>query len=897
MLQIYDLRTEYRTDPMGIDAIRPRFSWKFTGDIKNLMQSAWQIVAYEGETLLWDSGRVESAQSQQLRWDGSPLHSMQSVRWQVTVWVGEEQAVSPWARFEMGLLQHSDWQGKWIEPEDEVDPTVFKPAPYLRRRFTLRQPVVRARIYQTAHGLYQFWLNGQLGTEDRFNPGFTSYHKRLQYQVYDVTKLLHPGENIWAVILGDGWWRGTTGGAVRNNFGDKLGFLGQLYVEYTDGSCEWISSDEQFRTATGGYLCVDMQAIERYDARLEPYGWKLPGYDDSAWNAVHIAGSTDYDNLIATRSVPMRAAERFIGKPIRTPSGETVIDFGQNIAGQLRLTLRGGKPGQKITVHCREILSPDGNFASNTIGKMAFDGELQQLDYIMFGSGEETYSNLFMINGFRYIKIDNYDSVIVEGDFIAEAIYSRLDEVGDFLCSNPLINQLVRNSRWSQKGNFLDVPTDCPTRERSPWTGDAQLYCRTAAEFMNVYPFYEKLCADLVCEQHKSGRIASTVPCTQAVHNWNEYNRFVEKQKAGAPPTGFPPMHVEDGLGIDGASGWGDAATIIPWTVYQCYGDTAILEQNYESAKKWVDWELRNAANPSEEYADQAYYANPDDARWIWDTGFHFGEWSEPRDPNAPPPVAMMRPLPDLWVATAYMGYSAQLVSRMASVLGKSEDAAHYAHAADEIARVYSKYLIHEDGSVVAGKQASNVRVLALNMCSEEQRPVVAARLAQMIINNDYHLNTGFLSTPFLLGTLVEYGYTDIAFRLLEQETAPSWLRNVILGATTITEGWDGLEHMHGSLNHYSYGAVCDFLFSYVAGIRLDRPGWQQFRIEPVIGGTLTHAAASFESPYGLIQSSWKLTEAGTEYRFTIPANTTAQVLLSGMEPMTLGSGSYCYTV
>jgi len=896
MLNVYDLRTEYRVSPVGIDAVRPRFSWKLESDANNVMQTAYRICAYSNSELVWDSGRVESCQSQHVHWNGNELSSCQIIDWKVSVWAGDEYAESDTACFEMGLLHEEDWKAKWLEPEGDIDPDSFKPAPYLRRTFTVRPGLVKARIYQTAHGLYRFWLNGSSGTDELFMPGLTSYHKRLQYQVYDVTSLLTCGENVWAVILGDGWWRGTTGGAVRNNFGDKLAYIGQIKLEYADGSVEWIVTDENFKWNTGAWRAVDMQALECYDASMEHDGWMESGFDDSAWPNAAVA-DYGYGNLIASRSVSIHAHEEFTGTVVGIEEDGIVVDFGQNMAGQLSIKLHDTLPKQKITFLYGEALNKEGKFTRENIGAMSFKGELQQLDYICKGGKLESYTNLFMVCGFRYVKISGYNGPVNEGDIIAKAVYSDLDAVGDFRSSDELINRLVENARWSQKGNFLDVPTDCPTRERSPWTGDAQLYCRTAANFQAVYPFYEKYLADLAAEQHKTGRVASTAPCTQASHNWNEFHRYMAKKERGEEVPHFPPMHVDDGLFIDGAAGWGDAATIIPYTMYLCYGDIAILENQFDSAKKWVDYELAHAADENPNYADMPWYAEPEDAKWIWDTCFHFGEWLE----AGIMPDRSRNPVqyPDLWVATAYMGYSARLVSKMAAILGYEDDALKYGNAADEIARVYNKYLIADDGTVVEGHQASNLRVLALGICDEAHKKAVADKLVEMINANGGHLNTGFLSTPFLLSTLTDTGHADVAYMLLEQKSSPSWLHNVIMGATTIPEGWDGLDTLHGSLNHYSYGAVCDFMFNYVAGIRLipEKPGWQKFRIQPVPGGTLTHACAEFESPYGTIKSAWKKNNGKITYSITIPANSTAEVIIPGMEAMTLGSGEHSFTL
>ncbi len=913
MLQIYDLKTEYLSNPLGIDAANPRFSWKLRSDRIGVMQKTYRIVAESDGKVIWDSGVVESDASQRVRYAGMPLVSRQQVNWHVQVAVtdegdAEETAQSETAWFEMGLIDTGDWKCKWIEPEDEVDKEARKPAPYLRRVFTVKPGLKSARIYQTAHGLYEFWINGKLGAEDKFKPGLTSYYYRIQYQTYDITDLIREGENCWSVMLGDGWWRGVTGGTVINNFGYKLHFFGQIELNYADGSREIIGTDEQFKTSTGGMIASDMLMGEIFDAGKEPDGWKEAGFDDSDWKHVHLATEHTDAALIPSRSVPVREKEVFMAKPFRDANGSLVLDFGQNIAGYVRMKLRGCQKGQKIRLVHGEDIDANGCFSVANIDKtpMPVDS-FQEITYICSGAPIEEYCPLFAVFGFRYVLVEGYDGEIQDGDFVSIAVYSDMEETGTFKCSNPLINKLVQNSMWSQKGNFMDVATDCPTRERNAWTGDSQVYTRTATDFMNVYTFYEKWLQDQTIEQYASGKVGITFPSTSSVHN---PDALLAAQKTNpsyalAGPTG------NGNFGEDSA-GWGDAAAWNPYMIYLCYGDEQILINQYETARKWVEFMLTCAKEHNPLYADEPqYHTYTDgelDADYIFDTRFHFGEWNEPIPVKGKPGEStasiqerilhsfkLGKPL----VATAYMCRSTENVAHMAKILGKEEDYRKYSAIAEKIRRIYDKYLIGDDGVIEPGHQAAYVRVLAMNLCSEEKKEKVLQQLIKEIENNGYRLNTGFLSTPFILQVLVENGQTELAFRLLEQTESPSWLRNVMLGSTTILEEWNGMEEHQASYNHYSYGAVCDFLFGTVAGITplFEAPGYKEFELKPTIGGTFTHAEAKYESLYGAIISGWEIVDGKLRYCCTVPVNTTAHLVLPNGDEHTLGSGEYEYLV
>ncbi|MGL6200879.1 MAG: family 78 glycoside hydrolase catalytic domain [Lachnospiraceae bacterium] len=893
MLTAHSLRTGHLINPIGLDLKSLCLSWQIHTDKNNAMQTAYQIHASNSDSfdsIIWDSKKIASDQSQNIPYFGPALKSMERIYWRVKTWdQKEESEYSQTAFFEIGL-KNADWKAKWIEPEDEADPDTYKPAPYLRKEFTVKKDLIKARAYMTAKGVYSFYVNGKLGTDDLFTPGATSYHKRLQYQAYDITDLLTEGENTLGIILGDGWWRGSTGGnGFKNNFGYKLAFLGQLVLTYANGSHEIIASDSSFKTSLGPILKSDFKAGEIYDARNSLEGWNKPGFEDFLWKKVHVT-QDGVDCLIASKSVPVKAIETYHPEVLTTPNGEKVLDFGQNIFGWVEMTVQGSE-GTEVWLEYGEILNKDGNFTTdNLVVEGVVDPEdFQKVCYVLSGKGVEQHHPLFAAFGFRYVLVRNYPGEVRAENFISRAIYSAMEETGSFKCSNPLINQLVSNSRWSQKGNFVDIPTDCPTRERAGWTGDAQVYCRTAADFMNVYTFFEKWTADLAAEQFKEGQVPNTVPNAYGYHNKEEVLRVAKNSLI------TDPMLLE-GPGVpymtDSSTGWGDASVIIPWTMYLCYGDKNILENQYPSAKAWVDYMDISAKNRNDQYKNHPAYKNFTDSEvdgdYIYDTGFHYGEWLE-ADYDldefvnaADETMAKMFNDSDPIVATAYFAYSSRLLSEIAAVLGKKEDEEKYRQLFAKIKRVYNKYFIADDGNILDDRQAPYIRVLAFDLVEEGKKQAVINKLVEVLKANDYHLNTGFLSTPFILEVLADNGHLDIAYKVLEQETSPSWLYNVKSGATTILETWKGIENGTYSHNHYAFGAVCDFLFSRAAGIQpmWKTPGYKHFLLKPHSGGSLTEVEAVYESAYGTIKSSWKKCNTVIDYSFTIPPNTAATIIL-----------------
>jgi alpha-L-rhamnosidase len=879
MLSAVDLRCEYLENPLGVEAAAPRLSWQVRGEGRSLRQSAYQVQVAENPEgltssagLLWDTSKISSDQTTHIAYQGEALKSGQRAFWRVRAWDQNDQpgAWSETAFWEMGLLHPADWQAQWIEPDWQEDPQIQQPCPYLRHDFSVQKTLQSARVYITSHGVYELTLNGQPVTEDIFTPGYTAYQKRLQYQVYDVTGFLQEGECAVGVILGDGWWRGKIGvNSVRNAYGEKLALLLQLHLRYSDGSQELILSDETWKANAGPILMADLKDGEKYDARLEMPGWDQPGFDDSGWRGVR-RGDYGVDNLAASCGVPVRRQELIpTAQVLQTPSGDTVVDLGQNIAGRVRLKV-SGPAGAVVTLTHGEVLDAQGNFTQKNLalGRQPKDFWFQKVSYTLKGEGEEVYEPRFTFHGFRYVKVEGFPGELAPENLTGVAIYSNMPASGTFSCSSEMLNQLQSNITWSQKGNFLDIPTDCPQRERAGWTGDAQIFARTGSFIMETAAFFTKWLKDLAAEQYENGLVTNLVP-----------NAF-EKS------SGFFKR-------LEGSAGWGDAAVIIPWTLYLCYADRGILEQQYASMKAWVDYAAGRAAashwarrlEPATWFSGLRRQRLP----YLWDTGYHWGEWLEPDAGSN-----MLRMfggmlkrliLSEPEVATPYLAYSSGLLAKIAHLIGKPEDAAHYETLSSKVKAAYTAEFVRPDGRIHPHKQASYVRALAFELTPAELRPKIAAQLADMVRQNGNHLGTGFLSTPFLCHVLSQYGYLDIAYALLNQKTIPSWLYAVTKGATTIWESWDGIKEdgsVNASHNHYSYGAIGSWMYQVVAGLELDpdAPGYKHFIVQPHPGGGLTHARAAYQSLHGPIVVGWYTQDQAMHVDVEAPPNTTARVRL-----------------
>jgi alpha-L-rhamnosidase len=842
-VKVDGLLCENRTNPLGMDVTQPRFTWQLSSDKRNVMQSAYRIEVSESPAFhghVWDSQKVKSDSSVFVTYKGKPLQSDKKYFWRVQVWdnTGKSSGWSEPAWWQMAFLNESDWKAQWITP-GYVEDTVNRPSPLLRKEFALSKKIKSAAAYITAHGLYEANINGKRVGDAYLTPGWTSYKNRLQYQTYDVTDLLKGGKNAIGVMLGNGWYRGIIGYSdKRNVYGKDIALLMQINITYEDGTTGVITSDESWKSSTGGVLYSEIYNGETIDANKVQAGWTQPGFNDTQWSAVR---AQDYSKkiLIATYNEMIRKHETF--KPLRifkTPKNEQVIDFGQNLVGWVVLKVKG-KAGDKITVSHAEVLDKLGNFYTENLRAAK-----AQDTYILKGDGEEIFEPHFTFHGFQFIRIEGYPGDIIKPeDVTAVALYSDMKPTGTFITSNPLINQLQHNIQWGQKGNFLDVPTDCPQRdERLGWTGDAQVFSRTATFNMNVNDFFAKWLRDVAADQS---------------------------------PAGIVPFVIPNCLGFtQGSTGWADVSTVIPWNMYLAYGDKRILQNQYSSMKAWVDYMQHQSKND------------------LWNTGFHFGDWLfYSRDDDADGSSAITD---KYFIAQCFYAYSTQLLINAAIVLNKQDDVTYYNGLLKRIKDAFYKEYVTPNGRLVSGTQTAYTLALNFDMLPEALRDQAATRLVENIHAYGDHLTTGFLGTPYLCHVLTRFGKDDIAYRLLLQDTYPSWLYPVKMGATTIWERWDGIRPdktfeaaSMNSFNHYSYGAIGDWMYRVMAGMDTypDGPGYKHIKIMPHPGGKFSSATANLLTYYGKLSSGWEVKDGKTYYTIDIPANTKADIYLPAKQP------------
>ena len=845
-LTVTGLRVEYLTNPLGIDVVQPRLSWRIASARRNTMQAAYQIQVAGSETslagranLLWDSGKVISDTSVFVEYRGPAAVSRTRYYWRVRVWDTNGSA-SPWsaaAFWETGLLQPADWTAQWIGPPPTAADSLPSPSPLLRRAFRVPEPVRSARLYVTSLGLYEVYLNGQRVGNELFTPGWTSYRRRLQYQTYDVTQLVRPGANVVGAMLGDGWYRGQLGFfGQRNLYGRRLGLRAQLEIRYESGRAERIVSDTGWKTTTGPVLTSDIYGGETYDARRELSGWASAPFDDHGWVPIALVDPPPAA-LVASLSPPVRRVREL--RPVsirRAPSGEMLFDLGQNFTGWARLNV-SGSPGTTVTLRFGEVLDRAGNLYTANLRAAA-----QTDRYTLSGKSREVYEPHFTFHGFRYVAVQGLPAPADSTTITGIAVSSDLAQTGSFVTSDSLLNQLQRNIVWGQRSNFLDVPTDCPQRdERLGWTGDAQVFARTAAFNMDVNGFFAKWLGDVAADQDASGSVPWVIP----------------------NPLGG------DSVRFAGTAGWSDVAVIIPWTMYLTYGDRRLLERQYPSMRAWVDYARRRAG--------------PD---LIWRPGWQFGDWLalHSDDPSYPGATTGT----DL-IATAFLAHSTDLVARTASVLGRTEEASTYRARFQTIRDAFRREFVSSTGRVGENTQTAYALAIAFDLLPDSLVSTAAERLARDVVSRGHHLTTGFLGTPYLLHVLNATGHLGDAFALLTQRTYPSWLYPITRGATTMWERWDGIrpdssfeDPGMNSFNHYAFGAVGDWMYQNIGGIDVDpaAPGYRHSRIAPRPGAGLTSASASLETAYGTLQSAWRLDGERFTLDVTVPANTTAAVTL-----------------
>ncbi|WP_026403359.1 alpha-L-rhamnosidase [Actinomadura rifamycini] len=824
------IRFEHLREPLGVGTPRPRVSWIVEAGGDGWTQSAYEIEA-RGERV-----RVDSGESVLVAWPFAPLASRERVA--VRVRVQGPDGWSPWsggAHVEAGLLKPDDWSARFVGPGE---------GSLVRGEFEVRGPVRSARLYATALGVYEAELNGTVVGDHVLAPGWTAYGHRLRYQTFDVTGLLREGANCLGAVLGDGWYRGRLGfEGKRALYGDRLAWLAQLEVVYEDGTGERFGTDASWRAASGPLVSSDLYDGEVHDARLERPGWSSPGHDTGGWSRVEVV-ERDPSTLVAPTGPPVRRTE--VLAPVETgtkPDGTRIVDFGQNLVGRLRVTARG-RAGEKIVLRHAEVLQ-DGELCTAPLRTA------QATDtYVLRGGEDETWEPRFTFHGFRYAEISG-----PVRDVAAVVCHSDLERTGWFTCSDPLVERLHENAVWSMRGNFLDVPTDCPQRdERLGWTGDLQVFAPTASFLFDSAGLLTSWLADLAAEQRRDGLVPFIVPNVM-------------------------------GATTNAAAAWGDAAVIVPWVLYRRYGDAGVLESQFAGMRAWVD--------------HVAGLAGPDG---LWNSGFQFGDWL---DPTAPPERPEQAKTPPEIVATAYFARSADLLSRAAAVLGRAEEEGRYRALADRVRRAFQDEYTTASGRLLSDSPTAYALALEFALLpGSAQRRHAAARLVELVRGSGYTIATGFVGTPLICDALTEGGHVDAAYRLLMQRECPSWLYPVTMGATTIWERWDsllpdGTVNPSGmtSFNHYALGAVADWLHRTVAGLAPAAPGYREIEIRPRPGGGLTRAGARLRTPYGAAECSWRIENGRLAVKAVVPANATAHVALPGADRFTVGSGAYRWDV
>lgn len=845
-----NLKTEYLKNPLGIDKPNPRLFWNCEGGKK---QTAYQIWA-EGEdgTLLWDSGKVISSRMCAIRYPLN-LTSRTRVLWRVKLWDETDQP-GEWSEsafFEMGLLKKNEWQAKWITANHTVNKKNRYPVDCFHKEFTVKGSVRRARLYMTACGMYRAVINGQ-DVAMPLAPGITDYRKRVQYQTYDITALLREN-NTMEAFLADGWYRGSCGAwGLRNQYGTETKLLAQLEILYENGEQQTIFSDGSWQWSDDGPVrFADNKDGEIVDARM------CPSYKDHAKETSHPV------TPVCSNNVPIAEGERFHGQMHTTPSGKKILDFKQNMAGYISFHINA-KEGQKITLRFGELLE-NGELTLKNIqcATKKRATPLQKVEYTC-KDGSNFYQTHFAIFGFQYVEIDTEIDVNAE-DFTAIAVYSQMEETGFFSSSNELLNKFVEATKWSTKSNSADLPTDCPTRERHGWLGDAQIFCASACYLFDYIAFAEKFENDICDAQHQNGNYPQIVP------------------------TGGVDFYMKV---MDGSPGWSDAGVFIPYRLYKQYNDLDELREKYPSMRRFAEYKIKTIGK-------HYLTALPTGAGWkasrnIANYGQSYGEWAEPTDVKAFAISDFICPHPE--ETTAYIVYMLHCMAEIAELLGEKEDQKHFLQHAERAKKGYQALIATKKHTLDTDRQAKLVRPLAFGLLNRDQTKYAQKRLIQALDRYGWRLGTGFLSTPLILDVLIDID-PEYAYRLLENEEMPGWLFMTKRGSTTIWESWEGTEAQGGiaSLNHYSKGAVCEWLFRRMCGIQAD--GENHFRLSPLPGGHFTFAKAAYKSLFGTIKSGWEKVEDKYRFTFSIPANCTAELILPDGSRHTLRAGEHTFCI
>ncbi|AWW32839.1 rhamnosidase [Echinicola strongylocentroti] len=839
--------SENFTSPLGFYDSKPTFSWNLPTSNNGLQQTAYQIVAGSDPDLLpekadfWNSEKVTSSQSAWIKYSGTALGSRQRVYWQVRYWDQEGQP-SEWSKtesFELGLLDNSDWSAKWIglptaeeEVTGEYGDMVHRPQ-YLRKDFDIPSDVTQARLYITAKGVFDVHLNAKDISDDVMPPGWTPYDERIETITYDVTDLLSQGPNTIGVELAPGWHSGRLGWQ-KSNWSETPSpkVLCQLEMIHSDGSKSLLITDHSWKATTDGPIRrASIYDGELYDARKELEGWTSNGYEDSDWSKVLVEDIDPLVDLQPKRHHTVKPKIHLEAKKVEMTDGEAVFDLEQNMVGVSRLQVPM-KKGDTLKVRFSEMLSPDGTFYTDN-----YRSALSTDYYIADKTGVIDWMPKFTFHGFRYVALSGYDlGKTPTEDWVTGVVqYSDFDQNGSFSSSHEKLNQLQSNIQWGLRGNFFDVPTDCPQRdERLGWTGDAQVFGPTSLFNAEVYSFWASWLQSVRESQYKNGGIPFVVP------------DVLQNNKV--------------------SSGWGDACTIIPWELYRYTGDRAILEDNYEMMKKWVHHHKESTTDLISHMNSFADWLQP------------FPETGNTRGDTSPK-----------LIGTAFFGYSAKLTALTAEVLGREREAKEYWDLYNAVATAFDQQFFNADGEVtgVEPTQTAYLLALAFDLIPDNKRAKAGEHLVAKINEADNHLRTGFLGTPLLAKVLDQLGHPELMYTLLFKETYPSWFYSINQGATTIWERWNSYSKTDGfnpqrmnSLNHYAYGAIGQWMYERIAGIAPIEAGYKKIRIAPFPHEPLTTAKASVNTTYGEVKSSWQIEGNLFVLKTTVPQNTTASIEL-----------------
>lgn len=851
---VAELHAEYHhRRALGIGEPTPRLTWISTTDVPGWLQSGYEL-EIDGVS----TGRIASGESVFVAWPAAPLRSRSTHRVRVRVW-GTDGSQSEWSDalvIEAGLLSEDDWSSHWITP---AEPAGEGRPSYLRHAFSLTaEPGVtieRARLYATSAGINQLHLNGEPVGDTVLAPGWSAYADRLRYETHDVTGLMRLGANVVGAVVADGWWRGfLTWEMKRNVYGDRLGLLAQLEVTFSDGTEETFGTDSTWLSSTGPIVNADLYNGESYDARIELGGWSSLGYDDSAWGQTEVF-SPVVGELVASIAPPVRRIQELpVDEVIITPSGHTILDFGQNLVGWVRFRVTGAR-GSTITLRHAEVLD------NGELGTRPLRNARAVDEYVLRGGEEETWEPTFTFHGFRYVQVDGWPADRVDpAVFTAIVIHSDFEGIGAFSCSNDLLNRLHENAVWGLRGNFVDVPTDCPQRdERLGWTGDLQVFAPTAAFLFDVSGFVAEWLEDLRVEQFDDGRVPLVVPA--------------------GPPGLFP-------MGTFAAAAWGDAATIVPWTMYERFGDEGLMARQLDSMRAWVEFVRAKAGDAL-----------------LWPEEFQLGDWL---DPDAPPDQPWRAKTDAVLIATAYFARSAQLVGQAARVLGRAELAEEYEQLADDIRAAFRREFVTASGLISSDSVTAYALAVMFDLYEDPvHRARAGARMASLSAARGYTISTGFVGTPLVLPALSAVGDTKTAYRLLTETACPSWLYPVTMGARTVWERWDSMLP-DGSLNpgemtsfnHYALGGVADWMHQTIGGVRAEEPGYRKLRFNPVPGRAVSSASCSLRTPYGRAACRWSLENQRMTMEVEVPPNTSAIVIRPGCEDrdLTVLAGTHRWT-